>query len=847
MKKLISSILLSFLLLIPISSPVNSIDEVVALLEKYSSEYPTEKVYLHTAQPYFAKGEILWYKAYVVAGPHHIPSPISKTIYTELIDPSGKISNRQQVAILDGVVKGDIQLSDSLVAGTYTLRAYTNWMRNFDDEYYYEKKIEIVGTPTNSGISTGKKPVTNLNSVRFFPEGGDLVEELPSRVAFEISGFRATEGALFDSEGNTVTTFDVQSGNQGTFEFTPQPGETYHAEFGNPKEPYKLPTIKESGFTIQVDNLTDATNLHVQIASKNPDRKRLRVYLLLQTRGMMTYATEVGLAANLTRVDIPKSVLHQGITHITLFNDQFRPQAERLVYRHKDPEIKATITTDKSSYTPREQTVLTLKVSDKQGKPIAGNFSMSVFDSKQIQPTWYTENIASSLMISSDIPSGLASSISFLSSDGSKQQELDLLLMTKGWRRFNWKDLLENGIPEPKFRAEQGIKVTGTVMKKNGKPASGGKVSNIGKFAGFSTFDEAEVEDDGSFEFESLQFYGDNAFLRAKDTRGRENVILSIDKIGNPDIPKYVPGKGKSLGGRSFNSQFLTENEQRAFNNEAYDTDNINTFLQRNRERQSIDSAFNPDRVTDLGTVVIENSKNTQISANADRGFVFGRGEYTFNVSDMMSYGQKFRNALFILQGRVPGITITLSAISSEPIVQMNRKVWSFANPDPPILYIIDDTPVDLAAVTALPAEKIERVEVLKGMRASGIYGKAGNGGALVFYTKTAFELNAYNERLMENLAEEINNISRLNNGYYLARDFYSPDYSTKEPEHVKPDRRALIYWAPMIKTNENGEAELRFFNADLESDIYIQLEGLSDDGKPVVGSGSYVVSKLRQ
>ncbi|WP_144607361.1 MG2 domain-containing protein [Algoriphagus algorifonticola] len=113
---------------------------IITTFQKYLDELPEEKLYLHNDRKIYAVGETIWFKAYLTQGPFHIPSTLNHTVYVELIDPQNRIIQREIIFSPDGFASGHIDLPDSLSSGNYLLRAYTNWMRNFDEAYFFTRK-----------------------------------------------------------------------------------------------------------------------------------------------------------------------------------------------------------------------------------------------------------------------------------------------------------------------------------------------------------------------------------------------------------------------------------------------------------------------------------------------------------------------------------------------------------------------------------------------------------------------------------------------------------------------------------------------------------------------------------
>jgi len=817
----------AFVFILPlllVSDKTDKFEELLISLEKQTYDYVQEKVYLHLDKPYYSKGDNLWFKAYSVAGPNHTPSPLSENLYVELINDKNIVLKRLTVYLRKGLGMGDFALADSLASGNYTIRAYTNWMRNFDQNFFFHKQIQLIDPKYDKPVS--KPEIDARFQIKFFPEGGELVTNLSSKVAFEIpNSNESLPVEIIDDLEQTIASINTTHQGMGVFEFKPLAGRTYFAKINGTATKHALPFALNKGFILSVDNTSNEEKVIVHIKSTVANRGKNEAFLIAHTRGLVGFASKIEWKGGTAKIIIPKKNLAPGLVHITLFDENWNPEAERLIFKKQNEEtINYTLTTDQDSYRIRDSTLIKLSLKNKNGEPIKGFFSLSVFDTEQINPDDINENIVSSLLLSSDVLESIQKPAQYFDlNNENSDKNLDLLLMTKGWRRFIWKDILEKKFPETNFEVEQGFDVSGKVMQKgNKKSVSKGRVKQIGNFNGVPSFQETSTKSNGKFEMNNLLYYEGVTIIQAQDKKGKSNVILELDKVTAASLNDKVTIKKESYA-----KPIVTQEK----------------FLTRSRERKSIESVYSFENVTDLGVVVIEGTKNNLISSNVSRGLVFNRGEYSLSAIDLMDKGQKFINALYLLQGRIPGFTI-IPGESGEPNVLMTRKIWSIINPDPPILYFIDDAPSSLSAVTAMSAEIIARVEVLKGSRATGLYGPSGNGGVIAFYTKTSGEYDEYYKRLGENNITLTKNSKSLSGGYYKSREFYKPNYSVELPEHLKPDYRDLIHWEPMIETDENGEATIKFFNADLPTTIQVNLEGIWEGGIPLATSINYQVKK---
>ena len=197
---------LSFLFLAFLTNTLVTVaqNETITSKKTESSIQNIEKIYLHTDKSYYTIGESLWYKTYLVNAYTNVLFDNSNLLYVELISPESKIVARNITRIDNGLGHGDIMLTDSIgvKTGTYQLRAYTNWMRNFGDDFVFKKNIEIVSNnekiidePKKNSLLSSKSNDTKSNNIpveknensiniQFFPEGGSLIENVPSFCGF---------------------------------------------------------------------------------------------------------------------------------------------------------------------------------------------------------------------------------------------------------------------------------------------------------------------------------------------------------------------------------------------------------------------------------------------------------------------------------------------------------------------------------------------------------------------------------------------------------------------------------------------------------------------------------------
>ncbi len=115
-----------------------------------------EKIYVQTDRDYYYPRENIWFKVYMGYSMPMLRDTLSKTLYVELINPDHRVFRSKVYRIKEGVSWGDFKLPDSLANGEYYLRAYTNWMKNYDENLFFMKHIPILSV--NQNLVEGPHP-----------------------------------------------------------------------------------------------------------------------------------------------------------------------------------------------------------------------------------------------------------------------------------------------------------------------------------------------------------------------------------------------------------------------------------------------------------------------------------------------------------------------------------------------------------------------------------------------------------------------------------------------------------------------------------------------------------------
>ena len=454
--------------------------------DKNTIKPDVEKVYLHIDRSTYFMGEDIWYKAYNVRASNNLLFDNSNILYVELISADSKIVARNKTNLEMGLGHGDFHLADSLGVkpGAYQIRAYTNWNRNFGEDFVFKKNIEIMNvfesnanTKANQNSitenKTTKKSTTIQNKllVDFFPEGGSLLENVASIVGFKaVDGNGnpiAISGDVFDSDNELVTSFSNPHDGMGKFQFVPIEGKSYYVKVKTPTEiefRFELPKVTKQGYLLNFRSFKGKNivtiNTNEATLAQNPNAA---LTVVCKAKGISYLETTQTLTETALSFELTKDKAPEGISQITLYDSDNRPQSERLVYVDKEHDLDVQLVTDKVSYQPNEKVTLNVNSKSKEGVAKSASFSLSVTDTNGIDENNFDSNISSYFLMESDIRGKVHNPGYYFDLRNPKRLEhLDNLLLTQGWRDFVWKTT-PKASDSFYYKVEKGITISGKV------------------------------------------------------------------------------------------------------------------------------------------------------------------------------------------------------------------------------------------------------------------------------------------------------------------------------------------------------------------------------------------------
>lgn len=423
--------------------------ELAERLQSLAKNAPPELTYIQTSKDIYEKGEDLWFKVYLLDAQYLTPSKLSKTLYLQLLNENTLNPFWQEkYEIQNGFANGRVYLESNLPEGYYLLAAYTpNSFFNDTTEFFAVRRVKVKKDITSSDtpLSSTLPVAGKTNQIQFttFPEGGNLVSGLQSKMAFKAVNTNGEPvditGVLFE-DNVPLLEFKSAHAGMGSFMFVPDAGKKYFIRLSEPATDsiFLLPEIYPEGMTMQLTG-RDTESLTFKI-SQSQGLEPGDIYLRVQCRGVVYGMTTAKLSSEIL-IKIPLPLLPQGIAEITLFNDNLEPVAERLVYINQDQKLDISTELSKEIYTTRGKVTVKIKVTDEDGYPAIANLGVTAFD-KLYENLQDSFNILTHCYLSSQLKGRIYNpTFYFNSKNKDRERALDLLMLTQGWRKYVWDEM----------------------------------------------------------------------------------------------------------------------------------------------------------------------------------------------------------------------------------------------------------------------------------------------------------------------------------------------------------------------------------------------------------------------
>lgn len=876
------------------------IDSIMAYLQHatlFSRATPQEKVYLHFDNTGYFKGETLWMKAYVTRSAsnghglnRYIPTDISRVLYVELLNPSGQIVERRKLKIENGEAEGDILLDSLYGNGFYEVRAFTRYMRNFGEGGYFSRVLPIYDKPRQEGDYSEpymddetslkrqpdqRQPEARAGSagaeesqaaevvvkgkgkseIHFYPEGGDLVQGLSSRVAYIISDGESKERGIVEV---TPTGADIP------FNYTDAKGRQRTVSF---------PAAKAEGVALRMDMLEDEL-LTATMQTSQLMQGQLLAYVILHN-GMIVQC-DTFTAVSKYILELERAAMPAGVNQLTIFDTKGQIQAERLFFI-----CPTTAEADSITVTPKQGMELKpcgLVSLTLHTQPNA-RLSFSAMD-----PATLTNgkegNINTWMLLSSDVKGYIDQPEYYFEADDRAHREAaDLLMLTQGWRRYDWR-LIEGVQPfqQPIQPIEDKLYIFGQLSPSLSKWKKKNPVDYVDLTAflynagGAHLKGETTTDSLGNYAFELPDINGEwNLQIQTRIDDKLKTYTVGIDRHFSPEArtleaeetqlinpneanlfrkPKKATNTEAAANGDSDDEEYV-KNGQYAMQigNQSFITKTVKIKAKRrywtdysggwyNESTAQRHAAFYYD--CDLASDTYADLGETQPTVYAwleENNSLFQGGDLMMDYSDHF-IAANTNTSEIITDDTLPGefnIHRDGPNYNGRPIVWvLNNKyagatgvafaryrgeAETYAYLELPGMSQVritnnDEMPTFLDEVKSIYISEDPNVMSTYLMQ-STIQGH--NPVTIFVYTHATYS-TASNKGLRKTHFQ----------GFNAPTVFETEDYSILPP---MDDFRRTLWWQPSIQADSNGEATIEFYNNSSANELFLSIEGMTPAG----------------
>lgn len=835
--------------------------------QNFADAYPREKVSLHLDNASYYLGDTIWFKAYVVTAEQNLPTTISKPLYVELLDQLGNVVERQIIQLTDGEGTGQIILNNTFFTGYYEMRAYTKWMLAFDNPScfsrvlpVYRKRLSDEETPRSiatyrmdASMKQRPKDKEKKFTVRFFPEGGQLVKGISSIVAFEATsrdkGAADVEGTVVLPSGEELAHIRSLHDGMGYFEYKPEEkAGVAKIDYEGSTYQFDLPEALPQGYVLRIDNRREMLDITVARSSQAM-KDTLAVFVSSQGRPYkcmtLDFEDELNCQFRISTKELPP-----GVQQISLVNLKGETLCEHFCYVMPRSSMLLACKTDHALYRPFEPVTCRIKVRDHLDRPVQANLSVSIRNGVESDFREYDHSIYTDLLLVSDLKGYIHQpGFYFENQSAERFKMLDVLLLVRGWRKYDLSRLIGKRPFLPRYLPETSLTLYGQVESYFGKALRNVGVSILARRDSVSIAGMTKTDSLGYFSAPVDGFSGSMDALiqtRNEGKKWNKQAVVKLFRNFEPSLRK--------LDYYELNPEWKEAGDLKQL------LDTLDIAYK--------DSVFGPDH--HLLDEVVVNAKRLNLLLKQTERFekeILGYYNITQVVDKMRDKGEAVYNLPMLLKELNPNFrlsdSLSLHYNNSRVLFIVNGGVLSYGKTD----YVLDK---DVDAIKSIMlyydqagGESVfvmnkQSNRVTKFTANNFWSGRWQDGDLSDLSLQDAIGADSGPDALwgekdrktmkkgpLQKSSVVVCSITTIDDwdpnktykarrgirhtyiqGYNEPLEFYSPAYPNGAPLYTEDSRRTL-YWNPNVKTNEKGEAVIRCYNSDNSAPLIINVETL--------------------
>lgn len=747
--------------------------EIVTQYQDYTSD-AREVVYVHLNKSAYIKGETVGFTAYVLDKKDKKPSKVTTNLYVSIEDENNNLLKQKLLKVDNGVTSNVFEIDSSFTSGYYTLKSYTNWMRNFDEQNYFIESFKVIDPKIEKTIIT--ESVKNSIDAQFLPEGGHLLNGVVNNVGVVLKdhkgyGVPSVKGKVYDGDNNLISEFEVNKLGIGKFPLLAEIGKSYKVNLSYLNKEFSFDInakIEPVGVTLSLVKHRNKAIVALMTNKESLDLIKGKPYQMTIHNGDNIDVTEIVFNDELTIMKaFELDNIASGVNILTLFNEENKPIVERSFFNYNGIEIIES----RSLAAVKSNDSISLKLNFKGINSIDNN-NLSVSVLPQETDSYNRHHNMLSYTYLQPYVNGVIENAKYYFTDitDEKKGDLDDLLVTQGWSSYDWNTIFNE--PVLMYPFEQGITLRANIN------------SDIKNSDNKYMVHAISDQDPQFFDVEDSQkaFTVENVFLNEKDkvylSKLNKNNELEPARLYLQSFPSRIP---------SFQTNDATIKpkwDYRAF--ASLNNTNI-SFLNINRT-QELDEVLVKTKAgrKELRTRELSQGRSGRI--------------HVVDEDDVIQFGS-------IADFLVFRAAMTKRTVNGRTLIQ------TFSGGTP--LFFIDDMRVLGESQLSLPLVYVDFIEVDRRdiSRTSN-----SSGGIVKIYTD-------FSKRPSNNY--KTTQDYELPLAFSAKKKFYVPKYQYYNDDFYKG--YGTIDWKPELKVDANGDVIVKI--AQPEVPITLFMEGIANDG----------------
>ncbi|MBS3806814.1 MAG: TonB-dependent receptor plug domain-containing protein [Bacteroidales bacterium] len=663
--------------------------------------------------------------------------------------------------------------------------------------------------------------------LRFFPESGHLLKGRNNRVAFKATDSYGSpvdfRGLLLDQNNQVIKKIRSFYRGMGSFEVNLEKHPQAKVQITHPinqSSSYSLPDALEQGYAIHMDH-HDKDRLHL-ILRATEQLTGKKVTLLAQMQGTIHWSKSFSINKT-TTLTIPTKQMPMGILKLTLLDAKGMPRAERLTFCNKHKRLYIEVSTDKEKYHPKDPVRLNIRVTNHQGEPTAAHLSLAVTNRQRLgQPAGIPDLMAYNYL-TSEIRGEIGTPNVYFRDNPRADTAINHLMMTHGWRRYRWEQVLNT--PTDANIKKRLPFFTGRILRNNGKPA---KKAIVKLFKPRFEIDEKLLLQTVESENSAVQLNNPKYFRYIKKVTGKEGYFhLSASEYAQVmDTGKIYIMAERRNGKKDIQFKFVHSYARKLADHyrehtTVKSTPTLSVFVPNPLIPLKKDLSMEKDYYSrfDENAVMLE---EIVVSAKRPVKIPDEVRKQRYQVLEKSAEdiekqtGGAPRNFLSLLRTVTSGFTVDHNKILFRGYNSILPGQQSGA------LIVLDGINMgeNYHNVDFLNAEDIDKIKVIKNAGSALKYTSQNRGGLIAIETKDG----AWKKKA--SASKDADNPTTTLQGYALKKDFYAPEYPSREAKLNRVDLRQTLYWNPDIRVDTSGSASVTFYNSDIKMEAVCRVQG---------------------